>query len=289
MNSRTLLNLTLALLLAGLVALALLESEKNESANTTTLTLLRPDAIQKIRVQSAGHIDINLIKTEGHWQMLAPFSAPANQQRLTQLLKVLTTKSLANYNLEQTDTKQLQLDTPTLILTFDETQLDFGGTAPLGGSRYVRINETVHLITDRYSHLARGSATNLLSPALLNASSKITALQLPTLKVVLHDGQWQVKNNGSTETQNPDQLQQLLDEWRHARAFNVQPLDTSLKSLASNDRETITITTRHSLLRFTLQRMDDEIILQRHDLGLQYHFSQETGQRLLTLPQPNDA
>ena len=101
--------------------------------------------------------------------------------------------------------------------------------------------------------------------------------------MLLVDGQWLLENKQAVK--NPDQLQQLLDEWRHARAFNVQVFDAASDTSLSQNLETIIVTTDNSTLRFTLLRTNDEIILRRHDLGLQYHFSQQIGQQLLTLPQ----
>lgn len=284
MTSRTLLNLILALSLAGLIALAIYEPGKPDSPAAKTLTQLDANHIQRIRIQSAGHADIELKKIADRWQMLTPFAVTANQPRIGQLLPILTAKSLAIYNLDQVDTTQLQLDTPLLTLIFNDTRFDLGGTAPLGDSRYVRINDAVHLFTDRYSHLARGPATDLVSPTLLHSDDTIVALHLPTLELALRDGKWQIEKPDTAHTPNPDQLQQLLAEWRHARAFTVQPLTSN-----SQATESIEVTTSTSSLNFSLLRSEDEIILQRHDLGLQYHFSIEAGQRLLALPTTTDA
>lgn len=288
MNSRTLLNITLALTLSGLIALAVIEPGSNETPAATTLTQLKAEDIHTIRVHSPGHTDVELEKIDGLWKMLAPYTAPANQERLNQLLKITDATSLATYTAVNTDAQQLKLDAPSLTLTLNGIRLDFGGTAPLGGSRYVRIDKSIHLITDRYSHLVQGVATNLISPKLLTASSQITGLQLPTLNIILVDGHWQRANQQAAKI-NPDQLQQLLDEWRNARAFNVQALDATLETSATESPQTVIVTTDNLSLRFILLRTVDEIILQRHDLGLQYHFSPETGQQLLTLPQPSNA
>jgi len=43
------------------------------------------------------------------------------------------------------------------------------------------------------------------------------------------------------------------------------------------------------VLRFTLLRSETEIILQRAEPGIQYHFPLEAGQRLFTLPATVDA
>lgn len=284
LTSRTLLNLTLALALAGLIALAVIEPGKQATPSASPLTSLAPEAIQQISLHAPGQADINLQRVAGQWQMLSPFAAPANQQRIEQLLALPTARSQARYPLAQADADQLQLASPALTIRFDDTRFELGGTAPLGGSRYVRIGDTVHLFTDRYSHLARGPATDFVSPALLDAADTITALTLPALRLVLRDGHWQGEGTSATPAPNPDHLQQLLDEWRQARATAVQAL--AADALGT---ERITVTTARATLEFRLRQTDEELILQRPDLGLQYHFPHEAEQRLLSLPSPADA
>lgn len=279
MNSRTLLNLVLAFSLMGLIALAVFEPGKNETPTTNVLTQLNPEHIKHIYLKSPGHVDVDLTKIDGRWEMLSPFQVSANQERLSQLLKIVRAKSLATYDLNQVDSKQLQLEPPSLTLTLNDVDLHFGGTTPLGGNRYVQIDASIHLITDRYSHLARGPATDLVNPRLLSDDDNITALHLPAHKLSLHAGQWQLKNNTAGQSQNPDHIQQLLSEWRHARAFTIQQIDQRLQTTG-----TITVITNASTLHFALLQTKDELILQRPDLKLQYHFSQEAGQRLLNYP-----
>ena len=106
MTSRTLLNLTLAIALASLIALAIFKPGSKPVTNEEPLTLLKPDDVQKIRVHLPGHTDIELTKIDGQWTMLAPFSVPANQQRIAQLLKITSAKILATYTIDKTDTTQ---------------------------------------------------------------------------------------------------------------------------------------------------------------------------------------
>lgn len=283
-TSRTILNVLLAVGLSGLIALTIFEPGKDDAPNATLLTELDAKQIHQIIIQSLGRPEIQLQKVDKQWEMLSPFSASANQERLNQLLYLLTAKSQASYPAEQTDTQQLQLDAPSLTLQFNNTRFKFGGTAPLGDSRYVLIDNTVHLITDRYSHLVRNAATDLVSPTLLNTNDPITTLDLPTVSLALRDGQWQIDKPQSQKIENPDHVQQLLAEWRHARAFSVQPLTPTPQAL-----EAITLTTEKSTFHFMLLKTKDEFVLRRNDLGLQYHFSNEAGQRLLMLPSGNDA
>ena len=285
MTSRTLLNLVLALSLAGLIALAIYEPGKDNKPAVAALTQLDPETIQRIHIQSTGQPGIELKKVADHWLMLAPFSVSANQERITQLLKITQAKSLAAYPMDQVDTRQLHLDEPMLTLTLDDVSLRFGNTAPLGGSRYVQVGNEVHLITDRYSHLTR-TATGLVNPTLLDNGTKITGLHLPTLDLKLDAGHWRLANRDAAHQPNPDNIQRLLDEWRYARALDIQPLEPQPPSKASPPLQTIEVVTDSGTRKFVLQQDDDEVVLQRLDLGLQYHFSREGGQRLLNLPAP---
>ncbi len=277
MTSRTVLNLTLIPVLAGLITLAVYELRKDNAPVAAKLTSLDPDQIQYLRLQSTGRADIEMKKIAGRWQMLTPFLVAANQQRIKPLLKIAGAKIIASYPMDQVDPHQLQLDTPTLIFTLDEIILRFGNTEALSGSRYVQQGQVAYLITDRYSHLARVAATKLVMPTLLHSDESITALHLPKLELNLVEGRWQhVGNDGHT---NPDHIQQLLDEWRHARAFDIQILDASAHST-----QQVRITTQSATILFKLLRTEDELILQRQDLGLQYHFPLEASRTLLKLP-----
>lgn len=277
MTSRTFLNLTLTLILAGLIALVIYESNKEALPAASLFTALDPEQIQQLRLQVPGRTDIAFTKIDGQWKMLTPFSVAANQERINALLKITQAKSIAAYPMAQVDTHQLQLDNPTLIFMLDDVILRFGNTEALSGSRYVQQGKVLHLITDRYSHLARAAATELVMPTLMPNSESVTALHLPTLELRLTEGRWRVE--GEDVQSNPDHIQQLLDEWRYARALNVQVLNSQQPATAQ-----VRITTQSGIIEFGLMQAKDELILQRQDVGLQYHFPLSTAQSLLHLP-----
>lgn len=287
MSSRNLLNIFLALALIGLLALAIYEPGKTEAPDAKRLTTLMPEVVQKISIESTNHAPLRLVKKSGEWQMQSPLTMPANVGRVEALLKVLQAKSVAQYPMSGVDANQLQLDAPNLTLTFDDVLLRFGSTEALGGSRYVQVGNTVHLITDRYSHLAKGAATDFVSPVLLPAGSVIDDLVLPDLHLNQHDGHWIVEGQAA----DADAIQSLLNEWRHARAMRVtEPAKTDVPEKASASiAVTLGKDADKQVLQFALLRNDSEIILQRHDLGIEYHFPLEAGDRLLSLPAADKA
>jgi hypothetical protein len=265
-TSRNLLNLSMVIVLAGLLALAIYEPGKKEKPVAKAITELELGAIKQVRIESAGHVAIVLEKQAEQWHMHEPFVMPANEGRIQQLLKVTQAKSLASYPMDRVDSKQLQLESPSLSVTLNDVLLRFGATTALDGSRYVQIENTVHLITDRYSHLARTAASDFVSPVLLADSTEINKIDLISSSVSSQD----------------ERAQALLEEWRHAHAMRVSALDK-----AAQPSESVVVNVdadKH--LRFEVVRAEDEIILQRPDINLQYHFPLEAGQRLLTLPEP---
>lgn len=281
MTSKTVLNIFLALALAGLLALAIYEPGKTEPPDAKKLTTLEPETVQSIRIERPAHLPILLKKMSGQWKMQSPLKAPANLGRIQQLLKVLQAKSIARYAMNQVDTAQMQLGTPSLTLMFDDVLLRFGTTDALGGSRYLQAGDVVHLITDRYSYLAKGVATDFVSLALLPEGNRIAELALPGLRLTQQDGRWLTNE----KSEDADMIQRLLDEWRHGRALRVSELDKSPVQLIATQLIAVTLgeDANKTVLKFELLRNETGIILQRHDLGIQYHFSIETGQRLLSL------
>jgi len=286
-SPKALLNIVLALALAGLLALAIYEPGKPEAPEAKRLTALSPEVVEKIRIEIPGRAPVVLHKQSGQWWMQAPLKMRANAGRIQQLLKITQAKSIADYAMSRVDANQLQLDVPSLSLQLDDVLLRFGTTDALGGSRYIQVGNTVHLITDRYSHLAKAAPTDFVSPLLLPEGSVIDELRLPGLRVQQGDGQWLVDGKAA----DADAVQNLLDEWRHARALRVSVPDNSATNMKSAESVTLTFEKNSSkqTLHFVVRRNDTEIILQRPKLGIQYHFPVEAGQRLLSLPAVGDA
>jgi Domain of unknown function (DUF4340) len=288
--SRTLLNVLLTVVLLALLAVAFYEPGKPEKPAAEKITQLDPGAIQQLRIQSPGRAPLLLKKQAGEWRMQSPFAMSANQGRIQLLLRVAQAKSIASYAMSGVDANQLQLDAPMLSLTLDDVLLRFGTTAAMGGSRYVQVGNAVHLITDRYSHLAQGAATEFVSPALLPEASVIGGLVLPNLHLTQQQGRWLAKGLVNGQTADADAVESLLNEWRHARALRVSALAQSATTQQATEEIAVSITSNadKQSLRFNLLRSETEIILQRHELGVQYHFPLDVGQRLLALPADNN-
>ena len=288
MNQRNTLNLGLALALAVLVIIVTYESGNNINEDTSLLTQLTPADIQKIVIQQINQPSVMLSKTDSQWQMNKPYKNSANTLRITKLLALVNAKSHAQYSTTDINLKQLRLITPGLIINLNDTKLSFGTTDALNGYRYIQINNTVHLITDRYSHLIRGQAANLLNPALLPNNTLITKLVLPEWTLQSDETGWKIIPD--INLKSADTIQQFLDQWRFARAIRVSKFNIN-SNTKPDSKITATIELQYDhnqVILFNLIRTEDSIILKREDIGLSYYFTNEAGQQLLKLPLNNN-
>jgi hypothetical protein len=285
MQNRNLLNLVLALALAGLLVLVLIDTDDPAQTPSIRLTQQAATDIQHIIIEGLDQPRIVLEKTADRWQLREPFTAPADTELVTRLLKLSSATSHSHYPLSSVDSAQLQLDEPQLRIRFDDTQLHFGTTDALNGYRYVQNNNTVHLITDRYSHSLRGDAAHFVSPRLLPAETRIEGLKLPDTTLRRGDNDWQLM--GTEQMIDANRLQQWIDEWQHARALRVTRTNEHTETEVDKHIE-IQLADRDAPLVFELQQTDIETILRRNDLGLNFHFTPDNAERLLSPPVASD-
>lgn len=280
MNARTLLNVLLALFLAGLVALVIFEPGKETPPVTNKLTTLDPENINKIVIEQPEHSKILLQKNKYGWEMLEPLQISANDVLVDNLLDILKSRSHSRYSAPKVDLGQFNLTSPNLKIYFNDTALAFGTTDPLRGYRYILINNEVHLITDRYSHLIRGKITSLVSPQLLPGNAILNKLELPDLTLQSNENGWTASPD--TNFESADDIQKLLDEWHYARAIEVN-LDEKTAGQPGNENNSAILihTTNNGTYRFRVSSRKDEIILTRTDMKLSYHFDKQLGERLL--------
>jgi hypothetical protein len=276
MNQRNKINLGLAFALAILIAVLAYDPAENIPEKTVLLTQLIPENIQKIIIEQSSRESIMLSKTSDQWQMAAPYNNQANTLRINKFLEIVNAKSHAHYSTSSLNLDQLKLITPDLMVMLDNTKLIFGTTDALKGYRYIQINNTVHLITDRYNYLIRVPATTLLNPTLLPKNIAITKLVLPEFTLQTNDTGWVI--SPENKSFSADKLQQLIDEWRFSRALSVSKL---IGNIDNNTTDIEVHYDKNQSIIFSLTYTKDEIILSRADTGLRYHFATEAGNRLL--------
>ncbi len=280
MKNRWLLNLALVLLVAVMLAIVVYRPGTPPEPPAPTLTALGTDTITRLRVLRPHLPEIVLEKSSGAWSLVAPHKARANLFRVNNLLGLATAKSANHFDAPTADLVKYGLDRPETQVWLNEQEIRFGTMHPINPQYYVLVDGQVHLINASYFSGAALAPADFFSHQLLDDGLKPTAFSLPGFKLLLDsNGAWQM--TPANQELSSDRINTLVDEWRHAQALSVSKY--SGKPVLE-----------HAIIRFSadspLKELDigilahkPEFILYRADEGLEYHFPEDVGRRLLEL------
>lgn len=287
MTSRTLkrklwINLGLTALVGGLVILVMLEPGQEPEKPPAPITALAPSDINNVVIEQPDRSPIRLERGEAGWRMTAPRNLRAAGQKIDSLLSVAQARSHQRYAAGDMDPAELGLDEPEATLTLGDTRLVFGDTDPIEGRRYVRVDDTVHMITGRHLDRIRNEPFYWVDNALLPEGATVTALELPDVRLRRDpEGLWHA--DPEPEGISADALADLVDAWRNATALYVQ---------AAGDPPADAAT-----IRLHLQKRSEPIVfemvdnragfeLYRRDLDLRYTMTEPQRAELLELGSP---
>lgn len=274
MNQRWLLNLGLLLVIAVLALVVAFEPGKQKEAEIK-LTEVDPKGVVSLSLKHKETMAFE--KRDGRWWLSAPFAAPANEFRVTELINIATAKSFSRYPIKAEELKQFELDAPKAELTVGGVVMSFGGSDPLESRRYVKVGDTLHLVADDFYHHLIASAADFVERKLLVGDSNLVELQLPDFKLKRADGKW-VFDPASDQAGPGDQL---VGEWRNARAIEVRKLEQGKPIVGPAVR---LVAEDGSSVEFIVTQRDPDLWLARKDWGLQYQIVGETGKLLLSYP-----
>lgn len=273
MQSRTLLNITLFLVVV-LLAVYIYDTDKQEQASSKSeqLTQLPADSVTQIIIRhNQRHIELR--REDDKWRMLKPINVAANSFRIDTLLNMLNTVSHAAYSATDLAQDKYGLSASSTSISFNDITIDFGIVNPINNYRYVRINNTVHLIDDNFYPLLSSQTGTLVARELLAGDAIIDKLVLP--QQTLHRDENNIWH--SSENTGPDAINETLHHWKNSQAFGVhnymqrEPLAVISVYLA-DDTEPV---------RFYVTDTDPWLIIARPDLDIEYHFNLEFYERLL--------
>jgi hypothetical protein len=281
MNKRTLLNLSLLVIVLVLIGVVVFAPEE-ELEQAPPLTELKKADIVRIDISRPEQPSILLEKNAEQWEIIEPYNVTANNFKVEALLGLVETPSHAQYPLQDGDKVKFGFDKPVAWVNFnDELTIAFGNSEPISNNRYVLIGDQLHLITDTFYYQLGVKAHTLVDHGLLPRNAKLEELALPDMTLSFVTGAWIVEPKQAHDS--TDSAIQLIDEWRNSQAVSVAPLE---KTPA---QKTITARFRAGpAIRFELRHTDSGIILARPDIGLQYTLSKDAADRLLKLPEPPD-
>lgn len=280
MRSRILLNGFLLLLAIGLGIVVFWDRGRDQADPAMPLTELDPQEVSRIRVEAPERTPVELEKDGDTWKLVSPFRLPANGVRARALADAAAARSRGRFPESDLELEEFGLDPPRVKLQLNDLDLLFGDTDPLKGRRYVLVDGTVHLIADTFFHHLTAAPPAFVHLAPLGPDPQITALTLLDAELRRSEGEWTVSHQGPAIS--ADALTVVVEAWRRAQAFSVKRWQDEQESMGAvavslDPDETIA---------FQVARAEGAVLLQRADLGIQYHLPPAVGERLLRLRAP---
>lgn len=265
--------LALLAVAAGLGVLAWLAPAPGE--NAPSLSTLSPAQAQRVTLVRPGQAPIELERRDAQWLMTAPLRARADEFQVMRMLALLETRPAAQF--PAADLERFDLQAPVARLTIDGSEYVFGGINTVTREQYVMRGDTVYAVELRHGAALPADPVALIRRVLLNEHEIPAAILLPQFSVRQAGGRWTLTPPAAEA--GADELQAFVDRWRQASAARAEPHD-GRKALAEVRMEL----REGAPLVFSVLQREPNLVLWRHDNGLQYTFLPGAGQALLTHP-----
>jgi hypothetical protein len=277
MKSRWILNLALVALIGALAAVAYFKpSEKQTGA---PLMDVSADAVQRIRIEKNGAAPIVLEKNGDRWQLSQPVRARANEFNITSLLRLTKATSSFQASADAATLATYGLDKPALRLWLNGEEFLVGSIHPMRQQHYLRYRDTIHLVDSHVLSTAWFNYASLIDTQLLDTAHKLTAVRTPNVRLSLKDGVWR------REPHDPkisvDSLNDFVAHWQNAQALAVEKLSNAAP--IGFVELVVDIGGKATSLKMDILAYKPEFVLARRNEGLEYHFPETTGKRLLSL------
>jgi Domain of unknown function (DUF4340) len=275
--NRARLNLVLVAVAAGLGVAVFFASRKEPPG--PPLTPYKADAIQKIALEHPDAPAIRLEKQDGHWQLVAPVRAEADEFEVNALIALADRET--KLKLDGGELKELGLEPPAYTLTLNDRTIGFGGLEPLEYRRYVKTADGAFLIEDPPGAALDKEYADLVAKDVLPKGAAIERIELPKLTLAKGaDGKWTL--TPPDPKASADQLQRLADGWAGARS-----MWNEMAPEAKGATETVKVTLKGGATReFVVAARDPQLKLHRTDLGVNLVLSRALADELLRLPDP---
>ena len=291
MKSSYLINLGLIILLVGLYWSN--NHSDAPSSPDTKLTHLDSETVEHIIISQANRAEITLDKTAGQWQLTAPLTAHANPTRINLLLSLLTINTGRQQAITKgQDLSPFGLTKDSVSLTLGQQHFLFGNIEPISQHRYVLHNDTLYLLEDTISPLLNTNASSFIDNRLIPEGQNLTQVTIPfyqqqtlsnqTITLSLIDGHWQTEQHLTADKQV-----ELVDNWHHARALQVIPLDAIASEFEpSTFYANLTFDDQTEPMKLALHLNEASFFIINEKAKLAYQFPKVLYQTLL-LPIPN--
>mgnify|MGYP001589864741 CR=1 FL=1 len=279
LRRRWLLNAGLLMLIGALAWIVVHRAGQEKGVSGPPLTALAAETISQLRLERPGQAVITLEKTGTAWTLTTPVRARANHFNVESLLRIVAAPGETRFATITTELAKFSLDKPQSRLWLDNQEIAFGSRHPLNNRIYVLYNNEVVLIPGHHLGPVLYPYTNFIDNRLFEENRKLTSIRLPDFTLSLQDGAWQKNPPDSKLTS--DRINDFAAEWQNARALGVEKY--SGKTVLDRIEIASARDDKNQKLVLGILAYKPSFVLHRPDENLEYHFTEETGKRLLNL------
>lgn len=277
--NRNLLNLGLAVLVAGLAGGAWY-AQKQKNQPKPTLTALGADGVSSASVAWPDAPEIKLVREHGAWRLTAPVAARVDRFEALNFGNLATAEVKETLSPEGLDPKLIGLDPPERVITLNDLRVELGGIDPIESRRYVRLGGKVMLIDDPVSAVFDREYHDLVAKELFAPGEEIVGLELPGLVLASGgDGTWSALPVSPQAT--PAALAKLVEGWKTAAAM----WNEAGGEAPGGERITVRLMGGEAR-EFVIAGTDPQFSLYAPALGIRYQLSKALADELLKLPAP---
>ncbi|MCW8983301.1 MAG: DUF4340 domain-containing protein [Gammaproteobacteria bacterium] len=285
---RSTINLLLLGAVIALLMITLYEPGVESRPESIKLLSLSADEVNEITINNRLQKSV-LLKwdSQKNWQMVEPLQVRANHHKVESVLKILQQEPTNRFALRRDKLASYGLDNPQVELILNgEQRLTFGSQTPLNTYRYLQLGDEVLTIKDSAFYPIASRYTNFIDSKLIPDGALLASITLPEYQIQLTEAGWQAEPINSElqemDELNGDLIAQWIDQWRYASSVDIEPIGMT----DSEFGEVVVTLQSGEKLRWSIADQHDGLILQRPDLGIEYHLSGPQREALLLPPQP---
>lgn len=279
LRQRWLVNAALLVLIGLLAWLALHRAGQEKEVAGPPLTTREASAITQLRIERPDHPAITLEKTGNAWTLTAPLQARANPFNVESLLRVLAAPGETRFPAAGQELAKFGLDRPQSRVRYGEVEIAFGSLHPLNSRIYVLHDNEIVLIPAHYLSSTVYPYTHFIDSRLFEENRRLTVVKLSDFTLAQKDGAWQKQPPDSKLTS--DRLNEFAAEWQNARALGVEKY--SGKEILDRIEISSVREGKTEKLALGILAYKPDFVLYRRDENLEYHFTEDTGKRLLSI------
>lgn len=253
------------LILLGLAVLlglaAWWQVEREVAGFEPPLSTLDVAAIRRVEV-SCLQCQRRVFEREGaHWTMREPYLLAADDAVVARLLSIAQSPVRRRHALDAFEPARIGLAPALMSLDLDDTHFDIGLTDALGGDRYVRTDDRIAMVPDRFSPFLVAAPESELDRHLMPRGSTLASLRI----------------DGSVRAD-------LVEAWTDAQAARLVA-DADGGDAATGTKVELQLADG-STVEFTLVAGTDGVYLRRRSPRIRYMLAPGQAQALLGTPTP---